>query len=152
MDILAFLKKDHENALLLFDELDEAAEKSGKKQSKQDQVFNQLRNELEIHMLGEEEVFYPVLNEDADISPMIMEGIEEHRVIKMILAEMVNMPKDEKWTAKLRVLRENVEHHIEEEEDDVFENAEGILDKEQRNEIGNRMAEVKERHMATMAR
>lgn len=152
MDILALLKKDHENALLLFDELDEAAEKSTKKQSKQDHVFSQLRNELELHMLGEEEVFYPVLNEDADISPMIMEGIEEHRVIRMILAEMVNMPKDEKWTAKLRVLRENVEHHIEEEEDDVFENAEGILDKEQRNEMGNRMAEVKERHMAAMAR
>lgn len=152
MDILELLKQDHENVLLLFDELDQATEKSGKKQNRQDQVFGQLRQLLDVHMAGEEEVFYPVLSEDEDIRTMILEAIEEHRVVKMVLAEMDAMPKDEHWIAKLRVLRDNVEHHIEEEEDDIFENADGILSSDQRSSMGNRMAEIKEEHLTAMSK
>ncbi len=152
MDILALLKKDHENTLLLFDELDQLPQKGAKRQKKQDQLFDQLRSELEVHMMGEETVFYPPLSEDEDIRQMVLESIEEHRVIKMIFAEMGAMPGDEHWDAKFRVLRENVERHIEEEEDDIFDNAEEILGSDQRNVMGNRMAEIKEEHLAAISR
>jgi hypothetical protein len=78
---------------------------------------------------------------------MILEAIEEHHVAKMLIGEMSGMPKNEQWFAKLSVLRENVEHHIDMEEGEIFVDAQEILDSNQRKNMGNRMAEYKEEHM-----
>ncbi len=150
MDIFELLKKDHESVLSLFDELEQMEQKeSRKKSSRQDKVFNQLKQEIEAHTQGEEELLYPQLQEDEDLHPMILEAVEEHHVAKMLLGELGGMPeKNEQWSAKLTVLRENIEHHIDMEEGELFVGAQEIMESKQRKELGDRMAEFKEEHMA----
>ncbi|MEW5746663.1 MAG: hemerythrin domain-containing protein [Nitrospirota bacterium] len=152
MDILALLKKDHESALMLFDELDQIMERGTKKQGRQEHVFNQLRQELEMHMLGEEDVFYPLLSEDEDTRPMIQDALEEHRRVKLLLTDIGRIPRGERWNDRLKDLRKSVEQHIEEEEDDIFERAEDLLGSDQRGIMGNRVMEIKEEHMAASSR
>ncbi len=149
MDVFELLKKDHESVLSLFDELEQMEQKESKKKgSRQDKVFNQLKQELEVHTQGEEELLYPQLQDDEDLHPMILEAIEEHHVAKMLLGELGGMSeKNDQWFAKLTVLRENVEHHIDMEEGEIFVGAQEIMDSNQRKELGSRMAEFKEEHM-----
>lgn len=152
MDILEILKRDHEHALLLLDELDQIKDKGGKKHYRHDRLFNQLRQELELHMMGEEEVFYPVLSGNEHLHPIVLEAVEEHRLIRLLLTEIGRLPKGEQWAAKISVLREEVEHHIEDEEDDIFDNAEDLIESEQRSIMANRIMEIKEQHMAAIVR
>lgn len=152
MDVLELLKKDHEQALLLFDELDYVVEKGSKRQGKGEHIFKRLRQELELHMLGEEDVLYSSLDEDRDTRPMIRDASDEHRRIKLLLTEIGNIPKGRAWGERFKDLRKTVEHHIEEEEDDIFERAEELLSGEQRRVMGNRIAEIKEEHLAALSR
>ena len=150
MDIFELLKRDHENVLGLFDDLEQMQSKAGKKKdTRQDKLFNQLRQELEVHMDGEEELVYPHLQEEEELHPMVLEAIEEHHVARMLLSELAGMPaKDEQWFAKLAVLRENIEHHVDVEEGELFTSAQELLDNSRRKEMGGRMAEYKEDHIA----
>lgn len=152
MDILELLKKDHEQALLLFDELDTAMERTGKKQGRQENIFTLLKQELELHMLAEEEVFYSSLDEDSDTRPMIQDAVDEHRRVKLLLTELGSAPRGKEWTEPLKELRRVMEQHIEEEEDDIFARAEELLGSEQRRVMGNRAAEIKEEHLAALSR
>ncbi|MFO0754444.1 MAG: hypothetical protein U0411_14105 [Thermodesulfovibrionales bacterium] len=70
----------------------------------------------------------------------------------MLLAGLDALPKDERRTAGIKVLRNTVEYHLEEEEDDLFRNAEGVLDGEQRKIMGNLLSAAKERHLASLTR
>ncbi|MBZ0157294.1 MAG: hemerythrin domain-containing protein [Alphaproteobacteria bacterium] len=153
MNIFELLKNDHEKALNLFDELEGMQGESGRIQgSKADSVFNKLKQELEIHMMGEEELLYSVLKEEETTRSTILESYEEHHVAKLLLNEMASMPKDEQWMAKLAVLRESVEHHVEEEEGELFEEAQEIIDENRANEIGRRMADMKKEQMSPASR
>ncbi|MFO0754539.1 MAG: hemerythrin domain-containing protein [Thermodesulfovibrionales bacterium] len=142
MDILEFLRQDHEAVLSLFDKLNQMKGKTSKDGDK-DRVFEKLKEALELHTAGEEEFFYPPFREDEDLRPMALKAIEEHHVAKLLLTELSGMQKDEYWDAKLSVLKESVEQHIEEEEEDIFANAQEMFGTEQRNEMGKKVAEMK---------
>ncbi|MEW6115301.1 MAG: hemerythrin domain-containing protein [Nitrospirota bacterium] len=147
MNIIELLKKDHEEALQLFDKLESMEEG---KSSDIDKLFSNLSQELEIHMSGEESIFYPALKDNDETHTMILEGIEEHHVAKLILKEMSSLKsKDEKWFAKLSVLKENVEHHIEEEEGDLFTKAQNLLESSQLDTMGSEMESMKKEQMAS---
>ena len=73
-----------------------------------------------------------------------LEGYEEHHVIDVILDELLEVPEDaDQWKAKLKVLKENLEHHIEEEEGEMFRRAKSALGKETLEELGRKMQQVK---------
>ncbi len=148
MNIFELLKRDHEKILKSFEELEDAGgEVSGKQDAGQDKLFAGLKQELESHMEGEEEIFYAELREEEDTRALVLESYEEHHVVKALLSELEGMPKDEYWIAKLSVLRENAKHHIAKEEDDVFEEAQEILSEDQSRSMGKRMAEFKKEQM-----
>ncbi len=148
MNIFEILKRDHEKVLSIFEELDEASgEVSRKQDARQDKLFTRLKQELEVHLEGEEAVFYAELREEEDTRVLVLESYEEHHVVRVLLSELAGMPKDEYWIAKLSVLRENVKHHIAKEEDDVFEEAREVLSDEQAGDMGKRMAEFKKEQM-----
>ncbi|MEW5745980.1 MAG: hemerythrin domain-containing protein [Nitrospirota bacterium] len=151
MTIFELLKKDHEEAIKLFDQLDELEGASGS-ESKAQQLFSQLSRELQIHMEGEEKLFYPSLKDEEETHTMILEAIEEHHVIKLLLREMSSMQQGEQWFAKLTVLRENVEHHVDEEEGELFDEARDILDESQTSEMAKSMEEMKRSQMAAAGR
>jgi hemerythrin superfamily protein len=74
----------------------------------------------------------------------VLEGFEEHHVVKMLLNELGSVPVDtEQWTAKFKVLKENVEHHVEEEEGEMFQKARQVLDEDEINSLGEQMEELK---------
>ena len=77
-----------------------------------------------------------------------LEAFEEHRLVKQLLGELESLDKgEEKWTAKFTVLKENIEHHVEEEEDEMFKKARKVLSEEDAETLGTRMEKAKAEQM-----
>jgi hemerythrin superfamily protein len=111
------LKEDHDVVSSLFDEVRSTPE------SKHFGLFKKINAELETHAHIEETVFYPRLKKNGkqDLVDITLEGIEEHRQVKMFLDEMGGMKRGgDEFEAKLKVLMEDVEHHVDEEEGEMF--------------------------------
>jgi len=102
--------------------------------------------ELSVHAVIEEQAFYPAVRERAkSIEDDVLEALEEHHIVKWVLSELERMsPTDERYEAKFTVLMENVRHHVEEEEGDMFPKVRRALSKEQLAEIGSALARAKE--------
>ncbi|MDQ2937989.1 MAG: hemerythrin domain-containing protein [Acidobacteriota bacterium] len=134
MDAFELLKNDHKKVSQLFKEIESA---SG--QAKM-QLFSRLKRELDVHAHIEEKVFYPALVNTDEARDITLEAYEEHKVVKDLLAELASggAPNDE-WDAKLTVLKENVEHHVEEEEGELFSKARRVLSREQIERFGGEM-------------
>jgi hypothetical protein len=143
------LKNDHEKVSSIFEKLEETTEGAEKTR---EELFTQLKQELDVHAHIEETIFYPVLKKSEETRDITMEGIQEHHVVKLLLRELDAMGVGtETWTAKLKVLKENVEHHVEEEEDDMFKSAREVLSKEQLEELGALMEREKEQQKSQTA-
>jgi hypothetical protein len=141
MDAITLLKTDHEKVSGIFEKLEETTESAEKTR---EELFAQLKQELDLHAHIEETIFYPVLKKSEETREITMEGIQEHHVVKVLLRELDAMGVgSETWTAKLKVLKENVEHHVEEEEEDMFKSAREVLSKEQLEELGALMEQEK---------
>ena len=141
MDAITLLKSDHETVAGIFEKLEDTTERAIKTR---EEFFTKLKQELDIHAHIEETIFYPVLKKSDETRDITMEGIQEHHVVKVLLRELDAMGVgSETWTAKLKVLKENVEHHVEEEEEDMFVKAREVLSKEQLEELGAQMEQEK---------
>lgn len=150
MDVFEFLKTDHEKVSGIMEKIDETTERGVKTR---EELFAQLKNELDLHAQLEEQLFYPALEDADETRDITLEAYEEHNLVKQLLSELEAEPKDdEQWTAKFTVLKENVEHHVEEEEGELFKKARKVLSKEQREEIGRRIEEAKRQGKAASAR
>ena len=120
MDALTLLTADHNRVRGLF------ARFSSAKESDDTETMAELaeiiHHELDVHTTIEEEVFYPWARDLSDeIAEVVDEGVEEHHVVKVLLGEIDELqPGDDEWLAKLTVVIENVEHHAEEEETEMF--------------------------------
>jgi hypothetical protein len=140
MDAFELLKADHKKVADLFDRL-EAASGKGKLD-----VFKQIKSELDLHALIEEKIFYPAIEKPEETHDLTLEAYEEHKVVKKLLAELAGAKTaDDEWQAKAKVLRENVEHHVKEEENELFDKADDVLSDEEIEDLGNRMEAEKAR-------
>jgi Hemerythrin HHE cation binding domain len=140
-DLYGLLKEDHEKLKDLFSQIEE----EGEMEARQD-LFSQIEEELDVHMEGEEKYFYPPLEEDEEARKMVLEAYEEHHVAKTVLKELDGVSADnERWAAKVKVLSEIVDHHIEEEEGELFKLARKVLDREQAQNIAEQLKEAKAR-------
>lgn len=150
MDVFKLLKSDHEKVAGIMDKIEGTTERALKTR---EELFTQLKTELDIHAEIEEKIFYPVLKKAEESRDITLEAFEEHRLVKQLLNELDAEAKDdEKWTAKFTVLKENVEHHVEEEEGEMFKKARKVLTKEEIEELGTRMEEAKSKQKAVAAR
>ena len=140
MDAFNLLKTDHRKVAELFDQLESA---SGKAKL---QVFAQIKTELELHTHIEETIFYPALEDPKQTHELVLEAYEEHDVVKKLLAQLSKAKSaDEEWDAQAKVLRENVEHHVEEEENELFKKTRAALSKEEIETLGEQMENEKQR-------
>lgn len=140
MDAFSLLKADHRKVEQLFEQLE-----SGRGQAKL-RVFQQIKTELDLHAHIEEKFFYPALEKPRETHDLTLEAYEEHDVVKKLLRELSRAKSaTEEWEAQAKVLKENVEHHVEEEENELFPKAQSALSEEQIEEIGERMAAEKNR-------
>ena len=140
MDAFNLLKADHRKVEELFSQLESA---SGQAKMR---VFEQIKMELELHTHIEEKIFYPALEKPKQTHDLTLEAYEEHDVVKKLLREMSKAKSaNEQWEAQAKVLQENVEHHVEEEENELFVKAEAALSEEQIEALGEQMEAEKER-------
>ena len=99
---------------------------------------------MNAHELMEEKVLYPALQSHPAAHEIVLEGFEEHHVADLIVKELQDVAtSDEQWGAKFKVLKENIEHHIKEEEGQMFRIARGILSREELRDLAQRMVSVR---------
>jgi hemerythrin-like domain-containing protein len=111
------------------------------------QLLKTLTAELNVHELIEEQILYPALEPHAPARDVVLEGYQEHHVADVLLNELQALAKDdEQWGAKFKVLKESIEHHIEEEESRMFRMARGVLSRDELRELGARMKELRARN------
>jgi hemerythrin superfamily protein len=143
-DAVALIKSDHRTVEQLFREFEEAGDRAYK--TKQ-QLVEQIVRELEVHATIEEETYYPAVEAKAksDGKDMVAEAVEEHHVVKVLLGELATMSaEDDAFDAKVKVLMENVRHHVEEEEQELLPQSEEILGKQELTRLGEEMAARKQ--------
>jgi hemerythrin superfamily protein len=143
MNALELLKQDHQKVKELFTQAEQD-------QKQQQSLFNQIKKELETHTFIEETVFYPAMQQHEELKDMVLEAIEEHRLVKTLLKEMDNLVSDsEKFEPKLKVLMENVEHHAEEEEEGkMFPKVREIVDEGALEKLGEQLEAAKSKRKA----
>jgi hemerythrin-like domain-containing protein len=140
MDAFNLLKADHRKVEKLFSQFESA---SGQAKMR---VFEQIKTELDLHTHIEEKIFYPALEKPKQTHDLTLEAYEEHDVVKKLLRELSRAKSpNEEWEAKAKVLQENVEHHVEEEENELFVKAEAALSEEDIEALGEQMEAEKER-------
>jgi iron-sulfur cluster repair protein YtfE (RIC family) len=111
--------------------------------------FSQLRDALDIHMAGEEKLFYPPIEQNQKARPDVLEAYEEHHVAKMVLRELSGLAKDNvRWIPKLQVLGDVLDHHIQEEEQTIFKEAQEAIKPAQAEQILGSYQEMKQKRMA----
>lgn len=144
MNAITLLKNDHKTVEDLFKRFEKLGPRAVK--SKQD-ITERVVRELSIHAVIEETVLYPAIREvteKSDTQDMVLESLEEHHVVKWMLWELERTdPSDERYDAKMRVLMENVRHHVEEEEKDLFPQVNKMFDRGQLDELGDAMNKLK---------
>lgn len=142
MNGIQLLKEDHKKARGLFQQLENDGEDDPQKREK---LFAELKQELDIHAHIEETIFYPALKKEAETRDITLEGLEEHHVMKVLLRELeANNSDGDRWMPKLKVLMENVIHHVQEEEGEMFIKAQEVLGEERINELGAQMLKEKQ--------
>ncbi|MGH2454653.1 MAG: hemerythrin domain-containing protein [Candidatus Limnocylindria bacterium] len=141
MDALALLKEDHDRIRKLLAEIKETTQRAEKTRG---ELFSKIKEGLTIHEIIEEEIFYPALKEHPRAREIVLEGYEEHDVVSRLMSELDGLdPDDETFGPKAKVMAENVEHHIQEEESEMFKQARQVFDEAELRELGERMARRK---------
>jgi hemerythrin-like domain-containing protein len=137
MDALTLLRRDHDKVKALLKELEPTTERAVKTRT---ELFATLKSELTIHEIIEEEIFYPTLKQHPKARDIVLEGYEEHGVVDTLMGELEALSvEDETWGAKARVMIENIEHHIEEEEGEMFGKARQVFDRDELEQLGRAM-------------
>ena len=138
MNAIELLKQDHDKVDRLFQKVKATEE------DQHQELFEQIKQELEVHTHIEETIFYPKIKEEKELEDIVLEGIEEHHQVKMFLRELSSLADDsEKFEPKLKVLMEDVTHHVQEEEGEMFPKIEKIFDESTLEELGKKMEEEK---------
>jgi len=142
VDAIVLLKEDHKTVAGLFRQFEKA--KDGTPAAKK-KIVDQIIKELTVHAYIEERHFYPAAREAApDTDDHVLESIEEHHVVVWMLSELAALnPKDEHYDPKVRVLIENVRHHVKEEEQDWFPKVRSAMGRKALGELGDVMAAAK---------
>ncbi|MGZ8868053.1 MAG: hemerythrin domain-containing protein [Thermoanaerobaculia bacterium] len=137
---ITMLKADHVTIKRLLRELEATTERAVKARER---LVSDIEREQKTHAQLEEEIFYPAFKaatENTDAEDMFYEAAEEHHVVDMVLPALkAANPKSPEYTAKAKVLKELVEHHIREEENEMFVKARQVLDDAQLRELGDLM-------------
>jgi predicted DNA-binding protein len=142
MDAIALLKADHDKVKGLLTELESTTERGVKTRS---ELFATIKGELTLHEIVEEEIFYPELKAHPKAQDIVLEGYEEHHVVDLLMGELEALDvSDETWGAKAIVMKENIEHHIEEEEGEMFRTARQVFEASELEDLGERMEQRKQ--------
>jgi hypothetical protein len=143
MDAIEMLEEQHEEVAALFKELENAKGASQKRE-----LFEEIADKLAVHATIEEMHFYPAVKAKRT-EDILLESLEEHLGIKRVLADLLATDvEDETFEAKVKVLKEQVEHHVGEEQDDLFPKVKKLFDSEALEAIAQEMTATQEELLA----
>ncbi len=144
-DALELLAQDHEKVKELFETAEAIEDARDKKRA-----FKEIKTELETHTRIEESIFYPAMAEHEELKDLVLESLEEHKQVKKLLREIDKLGKNSQmFEPKLKVLKENVEHHAEEEEEGkMFPKVRELIDAAELSELGAKLQRAKKSRRA----
>jgi hemerythrin superfamily protein len=135
------LKKQHREVEELFEQFESAGEKATKTKER---LCREISDHLAVHAEIEEKLFYPEAKQE-NTEELLRESVEEHLAMKRILADLVEKgTDDEQFEARMTVLKEQVEHHVEEEEKELFPKVRKACSREELEDLGARMGSMAE--------
>jgi hemerythrin superfamily protein len=143
MNALDLLTEDHQKVRQLFQQVQQIRDNDEKKE-----LFDQIDTELAVHAEIEEAIFYPALEEHDELKEMVREAREEHEQVEQLLLEIEDLAtEDTDFTPQLAELEETVEHHVAEEEEEMFPKVREIFDKAALEQLGKELASAKGKQM-----
>jgi hypothetical protein len=142
MDALELLKQDHQKVKELFKQQSE-----DKKQQRQ--IFKEIKSELETHARIDETIFYPAMQQHDELKDMVLESFEEHRQMKTVLRELAKLSvSSERFKPKFKVLKDDVEHHAEEEEEGkMFPMIRKLIKKDELEQLGEELEAARHKRL-----
>lgn len=146
MDATKLLTEDHKKVRGLLDELAKTTARGGKTRRA---LLEKIATELAVHARIEEEIFYPAFKDacnDSGADKLYFEAIEEHRTVgELVLPDLERTAVDsEKFSGRAKVLKELIDHHADEEEDEMFKHARKIFSKDDLDRLGKQLAARKQ--------
>jgi hemerythrin-like domain-containing protein len=141
-DAVAVLQADHQAVETLFAKFENAGARAHKTKRN---LVDKMIAELSVHTAIEQAVLYPAIRREApELEPDVLEALEEHGIVAWELSELVGLdPEDERFDAKVTVLTENVRHHVEEEERELFPAVRSALGKDRLRELGAELRDAR---------
>ncbi|MGB3411744.1 MAG: hemerythrin domain-containing protein [Microthrixaceae bacterium] len=141
-DAITQLKDDHAKVEKLFKKYEDTTDRAMKTRRK---LVDQMIEELSVHAAIEEQVFYPISRVlSAEAEEQTLESLEEHHLVKVVLAELTKLePDDERFHPKVTVLMENIRHHVEEEENDLFPMMREAFGRNDMSDLGDALNEAR---------
>ena len=137
MNAIKMLKQQHQEVEKMFEAFENAKAAGARRK-----IFEQIADALAVHAAIEERHFYPAVKKE-QTEDILLESVEEHLEIKRVIADLLAMEADdENFEAKVKVLQEDVEHHVAEEQDELFPKVEKLFDKETLEAIGEDMEDT----------
>lgn len=147
-DAIAVLKQDHKNVRQLLKKLESAEEGDQRLE-----LIKTIETELRVHTQIEEEIFYPAFHEAAQGEKdehIYYEAVEEHHVVDMVLPEIKETDENsDEFAAKAKVLKDLVEHHAGEEEEQMFPKARKLMGASDLKDLGRKLQERKQQLMSS---
>jgi hemerythrin-like domain-containing protein len=149
MDIFEVLTTDHEKVKKILEQMQQT---SNRAIGRREKLVQNLSANLVPHMYAEEQYFYQILLDETSEQEDIYSALEEHRAAKTVLVDLTDAASDDpRWMARLKVLKELIEHHVEEEESQIFDIAREVIDEERSSEVAKRFKELKKEAPTVMA-
>nr|AYM53196.1 cation-binding protein [Melittangium boletus] len=138
MDAITLLKQQHREVEDLFEKFEKACD-SGRDDAVLMELFARIADNLAAHCAIEEKIFYPSVYVD-DTADKLREAVEEHLSAKRVIADLLDMqPSDERFKAKMSVLKEEILHHVEEEESSLFKRVRKMLTRSELTVLGEQL-------------
>lgn len=136
MDAIEFLTEQHRETESLFEQFEEAGDLA-----RRGEIAEEIIQDLELHTTLEEAVFYPAVRDSIpEMQAELLEDFEEHHAVELLLKELGGMnPSDERFDAKVTVVKTQVQHHIQEEENDLFPRVRSEFGSDQLNQLGQQL-------------
>ena len=154
-DAIALLEADHKKVTKLFKEVEDLSDRATAHLQK---LGDEICQELKVHAEIEEKVFYPAIQERTkrghkEEKDLVLESYEEHAAAKKVIADIEAIDSnDDSFKPMIKALSELIEHHVKEEESELFPNSRELFSADEMLELGNRMAAMKEQLKPQVAR
>jgi iron-sulfur cluster repair protein YtfE (RIC family) len=139
MDALELLKSDHEQVKGLFDSAQQTADGIEKRA-----IFQRIKQELLVHTHVEETIFYPTFNQYDEFADILDDAYDEHQDIQELIEEIDVIDEGEDIDERLEELREAVDYHVQNEEEELFPMIRSVMSSEQLDQLGIRLGDAKE--------